>query len=98
MRRQLGVAQRVRDVLVAEIGLQGPRIVPGIGQGEAASVPQRVWVGLAASPARSTSPLKAALVNGAPTRTETWAPARAVAGARRAIRRPGWDGCWVSPA
>ena len=58
MWRQLGIAHRVLDVLVAEIGLQGPRIVPGIGQGEAASVPQRVWVGLAASPARSTSLLK----------------------------------------
>src|SRR5262245_11093704 len=35
VRRQLGVPDRVLDVLVAEPCLQRPRIVPGIGQGVA---------------------------------------------------------------
>src|SRR5262245_32461923 len=42
VRRQLGVPDRVLDVLVAEPCLQRPRIVPGIGQGVAAGVPQHV--------------------------------------------------------
>jgi hypothetical protein len=40
MRRQLGVAHRVLDVLVPEIGLQGAGVVAGVGQGVAAAVPQ----------------------------------------------------------
>src|SRR5262244_3735765 len=40
--RQLGVPDRVLDVLVAEPCLQRPRIVPGIGQGVATGVPQHV--------------------------------------------------------
>src|SRR5262245_60877411 len=39
--RQLGVAHRVLDVLVAKPCLQRPRIVPGIGQGVATGVPQQ---------------------------------------------------------
>jgi hypothetical protein len=42
LRRQLGVPDRVLDVLVAEPCLQRPRIVPGIGQGVATGVPQHV--------------------------------------------------------
>src|SRR5215510_13514337 len=42
VRRQLGVPDRVLDVLVAEPCLQRPRIVPGIGQGVATGVPQHV--------------------------------------------------------
>ena len=37
--RQLGVAHGVLDVAMAEPCLQGPRIVPGVRQGEAARVP-----------------------------------------------------------
>ena len=42
MRRQLSVADRVLDILVAEPGLQRPRVVAGIGQCIAATVPQHV--------------------------------------------------------
>src|SRR5262249_4883874 len=42
VRRQLGVAHRVLDVLVPEPSLQRPRVVTGIGQGIAAGVPQHV--------------------------------------------------------
>jgi hypothetical protein len=41
---QLGVANRMLNVLVPEIGLQSPHIMTGIGQGEAAAVPQHVRV------------------------------------------------------
>jgi hypothetical protein len=41
MRRQLGVADGV-----AQVRLQGPAIVPGVGQGEAAGMPQHVRMGL----------------------------------------------------
>ena len=40
IRRQFGVARGVLDVPMAEIGLQGPRIVALVGQGEATGVPQ----------------------------------------------------------
>ena len=46
MRRQLGVAHRVLDVLVTEISLQRPRIVALVGQREAGGVPQLVRVRL----------------------------------------------------
>jgi len=39
MRRQLGVAHRMLDVLVAEICLKGAGVVALVGQGEAAGVP-----------------------------------------------------------
>src|SRR5262249_16834809 len=42
VRRQLGVPDRVLDVLVAEPCLQRPRAMPGISQGVAAGVPQHV--------------------------------------------------------
>jgi hypothetical protein len=45
-RRQLGVAHRVLDVLVAKVCLQRPGVVAGICEGEAAGVPQHVGVGL----------------------------------------------------
>jgi hypothetical protein len=32
--RQLGVTNRVLDVAMAQVGLQGPRIVTLVGQGE----------------------------------------------------------------
>jgi hypothetical protein len=42
MRRQLGIAHRVLNVLVAEPGLQRPRVVAGIGQRIAAAMAQHV--------------------------------------------------------
>ena len=42
IRGQLGVAHRVLDVVVPEVGLQSARIVPGIGQRIAAAVAQHV--------------------------------------------------------
>jgi hypothetical protein len=44
IRRKLGVAHRVLNVLVTEISLQRPRVVPRIGQCLAAAVPQHVRV------------------------------------------------------
>jgi len=40
--RQLGVAHRVLNVLVAEVGLQSAGIMPFVGQGESKGVPQHV--------------------------------------------------------
>ena len=42
IRRQLGVAHRVLDILVAEIGLQGSGIVALVRQGKAAGMAQHV--------------------------------------------------------
>ena len=42
IRRQLGVAHRVLDVFMPEIGLQRPRIMALFGQSEAASMAQHV--------------------------------------------------------
>src|SRR5215831_6026847 len=42
IRRQLGIAHGVLNVLVPEPGLQRPRVVAGIGQGVAAGVAQHV--------------------------------------------------------
>jgi len=44
IRRQLGIAHGVLNVPVAEIGLQGARVVAGICQGEAATVAEHVRV------------------------------------------------------
>ena len=44
MRRKLGVAHRVLDVFMTEIGLQRASVVAGIGQGIACRVPQHVRV------------------------------------------------------
>src|SRR5437764_13944478 len=44
VRRQLGIAHRVLDVLVAEPRLQRAGVVAGIGQGVAAAVPQHMRV------------------------------------------------------
>src|SRR5262249_53982166 len=41
-RRKFGIANRVLDVLVPEPRLQRPRVMTGIGQREAAAVPQHV--------------------------------------------------------
>ena len=95
-RRQLGIANRVLDILVAEVGLQGPRIVALVGQREAAGVPQHVRVGLEAEPGSLASALhkpgkacrgerRAAL--GGEHERRLAAPARAAAGAVRASRR-----------
>ena len=62
---QLGVLNRVLNVAVTQIRLQGTRVVTFIGQREAAGVPQHVRSS-AAAPARSTSRAKPAVVNGAP--------------------------------
>jgi hypothetical protein len=44
--RQLGIAHGVLDVSVTEIGLESPRIVPLVGQGEAAGVAKHIGMGL----------------------------------------------------
>src|SRR4051812_12503907 len=41
-RRQLGVAHRMLDVAMAEIGLDGARVLTSIGEREAARVPEHV--------------------------------------------------------
>jgi len=41
-RRKLGIANRVLDIAVAEIGLQGSRIMPCIGQRIAAGVSEHM--------------------------------------------------------
>ena len=56
-RGQLGVAHRVLDVLVPEIGLQSARVVPLVSQGEPTGVPQHVRVSLEAEPSGDTSAL-----------------------------------------
>ena len=84
-------------LLVAEISLQGPRIVAPVGQGEAAGVPQHVRVHLEpAEPGGHASALqkpgKPAVVNGEP-RSEVntngdFGSCSAGAGAAPAVRRP----------
>ena len=49
-RRQLGVTHRVLNVLVAEIGLQGARVVSLVGQGEATGMAEHVRVCLELQP------------------------------------------------
>ena len=44
VRAQLGIADRMLDVLVAEVVLQSSSIVAVIGQLEAAGVPEHVWM------------------------------------------------------
>src|SRR5689334_1477843 len=44
VRRQLGIAHSVHDVLVAKVVLQGPRVPPVVGELEAARMPQHVWM------------------------------------------------------
>ena len=56
-RCQLGVAHRVLDIPVAEIGLQGPRVVPLVRQRIAAGMPQHVRVRLEAKLGLSPGPL-----------------------------------------
>ena len=45
-RRQLGISNRMLDILVPEVGLQSPRIVALVGQREPAGMPQHVGVNL----------------------------------------------------
>src|SRR5262249_49958897 len=42
--RHFGVPDRVLDVLVAKVVLQGPRVVAVVGQLEATGVAKHVWV------------------------------------------------------
>jgi len=49
-RRKLGVADGVLDVAVSQVGLQGARVMPLVGQGKAAGVPEHVRVGLEGKP------------------------------------------------
>src|SRR6476646_932804 len=44
--RQLSVAHRVLDVFVAQIGLQRPRVMALVSQGEAAGMAQHMRMGL----------------------------------------------------
>ena len=57
MRRQLGVAHRVLNVLVPEVDLQGAGIVAFVGEGKAAGMAQHVRVGLEAKLGRRASAL-----------------------------------------
>ena len=41
-RRQFGVPDRVLDIAMTEISLQSSRIMAGIGQGEAAGMPEHM--------------------------------------------------------
>jgi len=66
-RRQFGVAHRVLDIAVTEVGLQRPRVVALVRQGEAAGVPEHVRVGLEAQTRLSARPLNhASEASGAP--------------------------------
>jgi hypothetical protein len=57
IRRQLGVAHRVLDVLVAETVLQGSGIVPVVGELIAARMPQHVRMQLERHPGGLAKPL-----------------------------------------
>jgi len=57
-RRQLGVADRMPDVLVAEISLDRSSILAGVGQRVARSMPEHVRVGLERQPGLLTGPLR----------------------------------------
>src|SRR5262249_7722285 len=46
IRCQFGVAHRVLNIAMPKVGLQGPCVVAGIGEGEAAGVPEHVRVRL----------------------------------------------------
>ena len=52
VRAQLGIADRMLDVLVAEVVLQSSSIVAVIGQLEAAGMAQHVWMRLDFEPCR----------------------------------------------
>jgi hypothetical protein len=67
-RRQLGVPDGVLNVLVAEIGLQGPGIVPGVRKGEARRVAQHVRMDTEPKPGLDAQPRDhlSAVVNGEP--------------------------------
>ena len=54
---QLGVAYGVLNVPVAKIGLQAARVVPFVGQGEAAGMAQHMRMRLEAEPGGLTSAL-----------------------------------------
>src|SRR5262245_136684 len=57
VRRQLGVAHRVLDVLVPEPCLQRPGVVAGVGQRVAAAMPQHVRMEWRAGEHGGTSPV-----------------------------------------
>jgi hypothetical protein len=57
LRAHLGVAHRVLNVLVTQIGLQRPRIVALVGESIAAGVPQHVGMGLEAKARLNARPL-----------------------------------------
>src|ERR1700674_1982124 len=56
-RRQLGVAHRVLDVPVPEIGLQRPRVMAAVGKRIATGVPQHVGMDLEFEPRFGPGPL-----------------------------------------
>ena len=56
-RRQFRVPHRVLDIAVAEIGLQGARVVPLVGERVAAGVPEHVRVCLEAKIGLGPCPL-----------------------------------------
>jgi hypothetical protein len=42
----------VLNVLVTQVSLQRPRVVPSVGQRETAGMPQHVWMNLDLDPSR----------------------------------------------
>ena len=84
-RRQLGVAHRVLDVLVAEIGLQGPRVEAVIGELEAAGVSQHVRMHREVEvrpPRRAARPTCGIPPSGSAARATWWLALPAVAAVR----------------
>jgi hypothetical protein len=70
VRCQFSVPNSMLDIAVPQVGLQGARVVPLVGKGVAAGVPEHVRVSLeanlASTRARSTMRAKPTVVNGAP--------------------------------
>ena len=56
-RRQFGIADRVLDVLMTEVSLHGARVVPRVGQREAARMTQHVRMDLEPKVSRGSCPL-----------------------------------------
>jgi hypothetical protein len=55
VRRQFSIAERVLDIAVVKIRMQGARVMAGIGEGEAAGMAQHVRVRLEREPGRGAA-------------------------------------------
>jgi hypothetical protein len=71
--RQFGVADRVLDVLVAEVSLQGPGIVALVRQGEPARMTEHVGMCLEPEPSLHPCPIQHSSEAGRRERTTTFA-------------------------